>query len=155
MPESRAQRMQIVLTLARQREQVAARQMGEWRTRMNNEQAQLAQLEEYSAYYLAAYGDRSRDLSVQDMMTYSSFLQRLGEAKTEQSRKLEAVTHHYQQSLQVWQQSYHKCGSIARMIERLQREEDALSEKRLQKELDELATQGFFASSGKNDTFGV
>lgn len=143
MAESRAKRMKIVLILAEQREQAAARQLGEWRKQLVAEQAQLQQLTEYRDHYQQIYAERSQVRSANDLLTYSSFLQRLVVACAEQEQKIVLVQRQHDMSLQAWQRSYHRRQSIAQMIDRLQNDELLALEKRLQKELDEQATQGF------------
>lgn len=143
MAESRAKRLQIVLTLAERYEQDAATQVREWRIQLSNEQEQLRQLEEYTEQYLQAYRTRTQSLYAEELMTYSGFIQRLSSARSEQEIKLARVTQQYDLSLQEWRKRYQRRESIAEMINRLQREDNALLEKRLQKELDELTMQQY------------
>jgi flagellar FliJ protein len=143
MTESRAKRMKTVLSLAEKREQAAARLLGEWRKQLATEQAQLQQLVEYRDHYQQVYANRSQVSRASDLITYSSFLQRLIAACKDQEQKISLVQRQYDISLQAWQQSYHRRQSLAQMIERLQNEELLQLEKRLQKELDEQATQRF------------
>jgi flagellar FliJ protein len=141
--ESRAKRLQIVLTLAERYEQDAAIQVREWRIQLSNEQEQLRQLEEYTEQYLQVYRTRTQSLYAEELMTYSGFIQRLSSARSEQELKLARVTQQYDMSLQEWRKRYQRRESIAEMINRLQREDNALLEKRLQKELDELTMQQY------------
>lgn len=145
MAESRAKRLQIVLTLAERHEQAAAKQLGERRAQVEFEQEQLTQLDEYAEQYLQTYRDRRQGLYAEELITYSGFIQRLGAAREDQQAKLERVTRHYEQGLQVWREKYHRRKSIAEMIARLAVEDNALLEKRLQKEMDELTGQQFSA----------
>lgn len=135
--------MQIVLSLAEHHEQAAAKLVGEWRVRVGSEQEQLRQLEEYTAQYLETYSTRKSGLRAEEFITYSGFIQRLNSAQLEQKAKLERVTREYELSLQQWRLKYHRRESIADLIIRLQKEDNEVLEKRLQKELDELSTQQF------------
>jgi flagellar FliJ protein len=141
--ESRAKRLQIVLTLAERHEQAAAKAVAERRAQLTAEEEQLRQLEEYAEQYLQTYRARTTGLRAEDLITYSGFIQRLNSAQREQQAKLERVAQQYEQALQVWREKYHRRESIAGMIQRLEIEDNQIVEKRLQKELDELTTQQF------------
>lgn len=143
MAESRAKRLQIVLTLAERHEQAAAQHVAEWRAQVNVERDQLQQLEEYTAQYLATYGERKNALRAEELITYSGFIQRLGAVRAEQQVKLERVIQQHELSLKVWRDQHHRRQAIGELIGRLAKEDDDLLEKRLQKELDELSIQQF------------
>lgn len=143
MAESRAKRLQIVLTLAERHEQAAAQQVADWRAQVAAEQEQLQQLEEYSEQYLQTYRARKSGLHAEELITYSAFIQRLNAVCAEQKVKLERVIQQHELSLKVWREKHHRRRSIGEMIARLEKEDNAILEKRLQKELDELSSQQF------------
>lgn len=143
MAESRAKRLEIVLTLAERHEQAAAKMVGEWRTQLTAEEEQLRQLDDYAQQYLTTYSNLRTGLRAEDLITYSGFIQRLEVARTDQQARLERVAQQYEKTLQQWREKYHRKESIADMIRRLEREDNQLLEKRLQKELDELTSQQF------------
>ena len=143
MAESRSQRMQIVLTLAERHEQAAAQRLGNFREQVNAEQEQLRQLEEYAAHYLDTYGSLKTGLHAQDLISYSSFIQRLGDAKKEQQAKIARLMQALDQLQQEWRDKHRRRESIQDLIARLRYEENDVLEKRLQKELDDLSAQQF------------
>lgn len=143
MAESRAKRLQIVLTLAERHEQAAAKQVAQWREQVVVEREQLQQLDEYTEQYLQVYRERKNGLHAEELITYSGFIQRLGTVKAEQESKLERVIQQHELSLKLWQDKYHRRQSIADLIGRLGKEDNDLLEKQLQKELDELSIQQF------------
>ena len=143
MAESRAKRMQLVLSLTERQEKDAAARVEECKTLLVQEQEQLQQLQDYSGQYMEAYADKSGSLQVQERINYSSFIQRLTVAIDEQRFKVERTAKVHEQALARWQDVYLRRKSISQLIERLQQEENALLDKRLQKELDELAAQQF------------
>jgi flagellar FliJ protein len=147
VPEVRSKRLQIVLTLAERNEQAAAQEVAESRALLETEQTQLRQLEEYTEHYLQAYSAHTRQVRAQDLITYSGFIQRLSKVRAEQQHKLERITRLYEEKLQQWREKYQRRQSIADLITRLQQEENAVLEKKLQKELDDLTTQKFRSSS--------
>lgn len=143
MAEPRSKRMQIVLTLAERNEQAAAQRLGQYRELVNVEKDQLRQLEEYTAQYLQTYAARTSGVYAQDLISYSTFIQRLGEATREQQLKLERMLHALEQIQRDWREKHQRRHSIEDLIARMRYEENELLEKRLQKELDELSAQQF------------
>ena len=143
MAEPRSQRMQIVLMLAERHEQAAAQRLGNFREQVNAEQEQLRQLEEYAAHYLDTYGSLKTGLHAQDLISYSSFIQRLGDAKKEQQAKIARMMQVLDQLQQEWRDKHRRRESIQDLIARLRYEENDVLEKRLQKELDDLSAQQF------------
>lgn len=143
MAETRSVRMKVVLTLAERDEQAAAKRVEECRALIAAEEQQLVQLEEYTAHYLTTYQERAQTLDAHQMSNYSVFIQRLGEATSDQKDKLQRMHQITEQALSKWREKYLKRDSIANLIKRLELEENALLEKKLQKEMDEFATQQF------------
>lgn len=141
MAERRSQRMKVVLQLAEREEQAAAARLGEQQQLLEREQAQLSQLEDYRQQYLDDYARPRQGVTAEALMSYSGFLQRLGEAVSGQQQKLAMVDQAREQCRREWEQRYHRRRSLEDMITRLQREEEAAFEQRQQRELDDLAAQ--------------
>jgi flagellar FliJ protein len=150
MAESRAERMQVVLVLALRQEQQAGEQLRQARSQLEAETEQLRQLDDYAAQYLAAYGARKSGVSSQELIAYSGFIQRLALARREQQGRLERLQLQLQRLSQAWRITHQKTESIKSLIARLEQEQQGLLDRRLQKELDELASQAF---SRKQDEF--
>ncbi|MFO1388007.1 flagellar export protein FliJ [Cellvibrio sp.] len=143
MAESRAKRMQVVLTLAERAEEAAGQQLSQAQAQVAAEVEQLRQLDEYAAQYLAIYGERKTGVRPHELIAYSGFIQRLGDARKEQEARLKRFQQQLERLRQAWRVAHQKCESIKELILRLQHEENALMEKRLQKELDELVGQAY------------
>lgn len=143
MAESRAQRMQVVLVLAERNEQQAGQQFSQYRSQVEVETEQLRQLDDYAKQYLQTYSDRKVGVRPEELIAYSAFIQRLGEARKEQQAKLDRMNKALVKFQQAWQMAYQKRESIKELITRLRLEENALLDKRLQKELDELVGQKY------------
>jgi len=143
MAESRAKRMQVVLTLAERSEEQAGQQLNQCQAQVAVEVEQLQQLDEYAAQYLGIYSGRKTAVKPQELIAYSSFIQRLGQARKEQEARLARVQAQMERLRQAWRVAHQRCKSIKELIERLQHEENALLDKRLQKELDELVGQAY------------
>lgn len=143
MAELRSKRMQIVLSLADRTEQAAAQRLMQYREQVNAEQQQLLQLEQYTEQYLHNYAERKSGLYAQELISYSSFIQRLDQARQEQQLKLSRMLQALEQIQRDWREKHQRRKSIQELIARLQQEENDELEKRLQKELDELSAQQY------------
>ena len=151
MVESRATRMQVVLTLALKHEDEAAKKLSQFREQLAQEERQLAELRDYAAQYLQTQSELREGVLAYELINYSSFISRLNEACTEQEGKVAR----YQQLLntlqQQWRVKHQKRKSIEDLIVRLTREDSLLLDKRLQQELDELSSQQLQRQLDKND----
>ena len=143
MAESRAKRMQVVLTLAERNEEQAAQQLSKFTQQVEAEAEQLRQLDEYAAQYLDTYTNRKTAVRPQELIAYSGFIQRLGDARKEQQARLDRFKLQLERLRQMWRIAHQKTKSIKELITRLQHEENALLDKRLQKEMDELVGQAY------------
>lgn len=143
MAESRAKRMQVVLTLAERAEKEAGQQLSQAQAQVVAETEQLRQLDDYATQYLTIYGERKTGVKPHELIAYSGFIQRLGDARKEQEARLRRFELQMERLRQAWQVAHQKCESINDLIVRLRNEESVILEKRLQKELDELAGQAF------------
>jgi flagellar FliJ protein len=142
--------MQVVLILAEKTEKEAGVQLAQYQKQIDVETESLRQLEDYAEQYLQTYTERRVSVRPQELIAYSGFMQRLGEARKEQQARLDRmkiVLNKYQQE---WRVAYQKRESIKELITRLEHEENIVMEKRLQKELDELVGQQY---SRKNNDY--
>ncbi|MFC3115374.1 flagellar export protein FliJ [Cellvibrio fontiphilus] len=141
MAESRAKRMQVVLTLAQKQEDEAANKLSQFREQLAQEQRQLVELRDYATQYLHAQGALREGILAHELINYSSFIHRLNEACTEQEAKVARMTKLLDSLQQQWRVKHQKRKSIEELIVRLQHEDELIADKRLQKELDELSAQ--------------
>lgn len=140
MAESRAKRMQVVLTLAERQEDEAAQRLRQFRDQLAQEERQLLELRDYAAQYLQTQGSLREGVLAHELINYSNFIQRLNHACNEQEQKVLRMQSQLANLQKQWQIKHQKCQSIADLIKRLQHEDDVILEKRLQKELDELSS---------------
>jgi flagellar protein FliJ len=143
MVESRAKRLQVVLMLAERKEQEAAQQLSQQRVLVTAEEQQLRELEDYAKQYLQTYSARKVDVRPHELIAYSGFIQRLGEACKEQQAKVERLIIILDKIQLRWRTAHYKCEAIKELILRLERDENVLLDKRLQKELDDLTNQQY------------
>jgi len=141
MAESRAQRMQVVQTLAERQEDEAAKKLSQFREQLVQEELQLADLRDYAAQYLHAQGELRQGILAHELINYSTFINRLNEACREQEAKVERYRSIQASLQQQWRIKHQKRKSIEELIVRLQQEDALVLDKRLQKEMDELSSQ--------------
>lgn len=141
MAESRAKRMQVVLTLAVRQEDEAAKKLSQFREQLAQEERQLVDLREYANQYLSAQGELRQGVLAHELINYSSFINRVNEACREQEVKVERYKILLESLQQQWRIKHQKRKSIEDLITRLNQEDNHLLDKRLQKELDELSSQ--------------
>lgn len=149
MAESRAKRMQVVLTLAVRQEDEAAEKLRQFRDQLAQEERQLQDLRDYANQYLQAQGGLRQGVLAHELINYSSFIHRLNEACTEQEAKVQRMQSLLANLQKQWQIKHQKRKSIEDLIKRLQHEDDVILEKRLQKELDELSSLQLRHRSGQ------
>ena len=143
MTESKAKRMQVVLVLADRNEQEAGRALAKYRAQVDTEIQQLQQLDEYSAHYLQTYSERKMNVRPEELIAYSQFIHRLGEARKEQRSRIERMQSSLLKLQNNWQVAHHRREAIKDLIARLEKEETLIFEKREQKEMDELVVQNY------------
>lgn len=141
MAESRAKRLQIVLHLAQKAEDQAASRVKEQAGLLRNEETQLQELKDYSAQYLNSYGNMRDGISAQQMINYSGFIGRLAEAVKDQENKILRLQQGLDKLKAQWTVAHQKRKTLEDLMERLDKEYSDQLEKRLQKELDELANR--------------
>jgi flagellar protein FliJ len=141
MAESRAKRMNIVLVLAQKAEDEAAKRVKEQADLVRLEQEQLDDLNAYSQQYLQSYSSLKSGVTAQDMINYSGFISRLADAIKEQQVKIQRLQQGLDKLKTQWSITHQKRKALEDLIERLKKEESAVLEKLLQKELDELANR--------------
>lgn len=141
MADSRAKRMKVVLTLAEQQEDDAAKKLNQFREQLAQEERQLVELRDYANQYLHAQGELRQGVLAHELINYSSFINRLNEACRDQEVKVERYRGMLENLLRQWRIKHQKRKAIEDLIVRLQQEDNLLLDKRLQKELDELSSQ--------------
>lgn len=150
MAESRAQRMQVVLQLAKRQEEAAAQKLSQCREQLLTEQRQLQQLQDYAAQYHQDYANQQSVLAHQ-LINYSGFVVRLGDLCREQEAKLRRLQLTMGQLQSLWHSAYQKCRSIADLIARLEQEDAQLHDKRQQKIMDEFSAQLYARQQRQDD----
>ena len=108
MADSRAKRMKVVLTLAEQQEDDAAKKLNQFREQLAQEERQLVELRDYANQYLHAQGELRQGVLAHELINYSSFINRLNEACRDQEVKVERYRGMLENLLQQWRIKHQK-----------------------------------------------
>lgn len=139
MAKRRSERLAVVLMVARRHEQEAAGYLQEYRQLVETQHTQLTELQSYQQGYLGKLTEQQRTLTPGQLEHYSRFIHNLDGMLEEQQLRLQDMQGELEKVRLYWLQQHHRCQSINDLIERLREGENRELEKRLQKELDEMA----------------
>lgn len=131
--------MSVVLMVAQRHEQEAAGYLQQHQQVVQQQRAQLSQLTEYQASYLERMKAAQGQMSPAQLAHYSSFIQNLESMLEQQRHQLHELELQLDKVRKHWFAQRNRCRSIEQLIDRLRRGEDKEAERRLQKELDEMA----------------
>jgi flagellar export protein FliJ len=140
MPLKRSQRMLVVLQMAVRAEEAAAQQLEQSRSQLAQAEQQLKQVEEYQQGYIQALNQPQQGVSAYSMINDRLFLQQLSVVCDSQAAQIRQLHQNEENCLRNWQQCYQRRRNIDQLIDKLKQGENALLEKQLQKELDELSS---------------
>lgn len=141
----RSKRLQPVIQLALQREELAARQLGVGNKQLVAEQLKLEQLRDYRNEYIDQHHVPRSDVgvSIVSLSNLSAFMSQLDyaiETQQQQISKIEKQRDHLREN---WQQAYRWRLGIEKVHDSLSKEEQYRLEKRLQQELDDISASSF------------
>ncbi|MGH1371904.1 MAG: flagellar export protein FliJ [Cellvibrionaceae bacterium] len=139
MAKPRSKRMLVVLDMAERAEKSAAQTLEQARHQVAHAKQQFEQVSEYQAEYERALNQPKQAVSVQVLMNDRLFLAQLVQVVTAQRGQLDQLRAGEDSALHNWQLCYQRRKNIEKLINSLKNEEDAVLEKKLQKEMDELS----------------
>ncbi len=139
MAIKRSKRMSLVLDMATKTEASAASALEQARQQVAHAQQQLQQVADYRQGYENELNQPKKRVSVEALMNDRQFLSQLVQVVQTQTNQLQQLEKNETQCLHNWQLCYQRRRNIEGLIDKLKTEENALSDKILQKEMDELA----------------
>jgi flagellar FliJ protein len=135
----RSKRLAVVESLAQRREEECAKALGICIARVKEAEDKLLELkgfmEDYTSQKRSIAEGRGGALALQN---YVSFMGNLDQAISQQSLQLKNEQIQRDSIKQEWVRRHEKRKNLARLIDRYRREEDQESEKKLQKEIDDV-----------------
>lgn len=139
---TKSQRMQPVMRIAEMREQTAAKDLANSQRYLQEQQARLAELQQYQAEYTRDFQlQGSSGISVARFQELQRFLASLGQAIEQQQQLIEHAARVCEQKKRIWQQAYGKSKSLDKVVQRYLAQEQYDQGQREQKETDEVAQQ--------------
>ena len=150
---TKSQRMKPLTRVATSRERTAAKELGEYRRTLAAAEAKYAELatyrEEYSKQLQQSGGS---GIDAQQMRDYRVFLTRLNEAIVHQQASVDQRRREYERMRRVWSEARVRSKSLDKVVERYQKEEISIVERREQAESDERSIQQH-TQHGKKDGY--
>jgi len=98
---------------------------------------QLEQLERYRAEYMQNPATAGASMDAVKLQNYRSFLDRLGEAKRQHQKNLDAARAEYEKRRALWSEKRVEAESLGRAVERFRKEERAAEDRLEQREGDD------------------
>ena len=136
----RSKRMRPIVHVAENREQEAARRLGEARGELSRREQQLEELRQYRDEYTQRFesqGGGGVDMGA--LLSFRQFLGQLNVAIEQQEGVVERAREVVRQRIEEWQQTRSRLQAMEKTVERLRDEETELEERREQGETDERA----------------
>lgn len=137
---TRSKRMIPVVKVAENREQAAARSLGEVQQRLAAQQCKLEELVTYRDQYSSEFQQRSgQGMGVARLQDYRVFLARLNEAIQQQQQVVERCQQDCERQRRYWMSTRTRTQALGKVVDRYHREEQHLLERREQHASDERA----------------
>jgi flagellar FliJ protein len=136
--KKKSERLKVVLNLAQRKEDVAARQLGEALTALEQGKQQLELLNEYrndNQEHIRQVGKGHATGS--QLHRHQMFLQQIETAISQQSDRLNSLTQRVEGIKKSWQQLHYRRKAIGDHVQDIKREENRLVEKKNQLEMDD------------------
>lgn len=136
----RSKRLQVVLELAKRKEDEALKAMQASQTNLNQQNEKLQELVRYQQEYQQALRNAfSSGATAANCATYQHFLSQVGGAIEQQQLVVTLAEEQLDKARKHWQSLYEKQKGMGGLIDRFRDEEDVEIEKKEQKMIDELS----------------
>jgi flagellar FliJ protein len=100
---------------------------------------QLEQLESYRAEYMQSAATAGSSMDAVRLQNYRSFLDRLGDAKRQHQKNLDAARAEFEKRRALWSEKRVEAESLGRVVDRFRKEERAAEDRKEQHEGDDAA----------------
>lgn len=133
-----SKRLKPVQRLADSREKKAAKHFGDSQRNLVASKAKLEELRQYHAEYLQRYEKAARaGMTSAQLQEYQAFIAKLNEAIRAQEQIVETSQLDKSNKQATWRQKHTRIRALDKVVERYEKEEARMSEKREQDEADE------------------
>jgi flagellar protein FliJ len=135
---TKSKRFEPIREIASNSADTLSRAMAEAARRVADLERQLEQLETYRAEYMQSSATAG-SMDAVKLQNYRSFLDRLGEAKRQHQKNLDAARAEFEKRRALWSEKRVEAESLGRVVERFRKEERAAEERKEQREGDDAA----------------
>ena len=113
--------------------------MADGARRVADLERQLEQLETYSTEYMQSAAIGSASMDAVKLQNYRSFLDRLGDARRQHKKNLDAARAEFEKRRTSWSEKRVEAESLGRVVERFRNDERAVEDRREQSAGDDAA----------------
>ena len=143
----RSERLRVIETLAKQREDQAATALGQIRAQVEAEQGRYQELETYRLEYTGYLDEQAgQSISIEQWRRTQGFIDQLGDLMLRQKQAVIQWQQREAQVLQKWQVLYQRRKNIGQFIDNISMEEVVAADKKEQQAIDELVSMRFHQS---------
>jgi flagellar export protein FliJ len=136
---TKSKRFEPIREIASSSADALSRAMADAARRVADLERQLEQLETYRAEYMQSSGTAGGSMDAVKLQNYRSFLERLGDAKRQHLKNLDAARAEFEKRRALWSDKRVEAESLGRVVERFRKEEQAADDRREQREGDDAA----------------
>jgi flagellar FliJ protein len=123
-----------------------SRAMAEAGRKVTELERQLEQLQAYRDEYVRNSTQSNGAMDAVKLQNYRSFLDRLGEALSQQQKSLENARAEFERRRVLWSEKRIEAESLNRVVDRFRKEERSAADRREQREGDDAAMRTMFAA---------
>ena len=147
---TKSKRFEPIREIASNSADALSRAMADAGRRVADLERQLEQLERYRAEYMQNSTTAGASMDAVKLQNYRSFLDRLGEAKRQHQKNLDAARVEYEKRRALWSEKRVEAESLGRAVERFRKEEQSAADRREQHEGDEAAMRMSLAARAES-----
>jgi flagellar protein FliJ len=136
---TKSKRFEPIREIASSSADSLSRAMADAGRRVADLERQLEQLERYRAEYMQSSATTGASMDAVKLQNYRSFLDRLGEAKRQHHKNLDAARAEYEKRRALWSEKRVEAESLGRAVARFRTEERAAEDRHEQREADDAA----------------
>jgi flagellar FliJ protein len=136
---TKSKRFEPIREIASSSADALSRAMADAARRVGDLERQLEQLDNYRAEYLQNAASAGSSMDAVKLQNYRSFLDRLGDARRQHQKNLDAARAEFEKRRALWSEKRVEAESLGRVVERFRKEERAAEDRKEQHEGDEAA----------------
>jgi flagellar FliJ protein len=136
---TKSKRFEPIREIASSSADALRRAMADAARRVADLERQLEQLESYRSEYMQGSQSAGASMDAVKLQNYRSFLDRLGDARRQHQKNLDAARAEFEKRRALWSEKRVEAESLGRVVERFRNEERAAEDRNEQREGDDAA----------------